>query len=125
MSIYTDLSDHLFTSERQEADGQMLEQRLSSKLLHWYLFLFCVNRNNLHKMKDLKINVIALYALRFFVTIFAVSFVLEVGFQLIKGISFSDAYAYWQTLVFNSTKLIVYIVASVAFGIYKSRKEVG
>lgn len=76
-------------------------------------------------MKDLKINVIALYALRFFVTIFAVSFVLEVGFQLVKGISFSDAYVYWQKMVFNSTKLIVYIVSSIAFGIYKSRKEVG
>ena len=74
-------------------------------------------------MKDLKLNVIAIYALRFFVTIFAVSFILEVGFQLIKGIPFSDAYAYWKAMSFNSTKLIVYVVASIAFGIYKSRKE--
>lgn len=74
-------------------------------------------------MKDINFAAIANIALRFFVAIIAVSFVLEVGFQLIKGVSFSNAFSYWQTLITNTYKLIVYVVASIAFGIYKSRKN--
>lgn len=74
-------------------------------------------------MKDINFAAIGTYALRFFLAIIAVSFVLEVGFQLIKGVSFSNAFAYWQTLITNNYKLIVYVVSSIAFGIYKARKD--
>lgn len=74
-------------------------------------------------MKDIQPKAIATHALRFFIAIFAVSFVLEIGFQLIKGVSFGNAYAYWQASVSNAQKLIVYLVSAIAFGIYKARKE--
>ncbi len=74
-------------------------------------------------MKDINFGIIATHAIRFFLAIIALSFAFEVVVQLAKGASFADAFAYWQIVITNQSKLIVYIVASIAFGIYKSRKD--
>jgi hypothetical protein len=74
-------------------------------------------------MKDLNLKAIAIYTLKVVVGIFIISFILEVGYSLVSGYSFNEAFASWQNNTLTGNKFIRYLLIALFLGIYRVSKQ--